>query len=299
MFKSMGWITALMALMTSALVSLSASANGRLEATLETPYSFDPHRSAVVRVTLRNTGDEAVTVYKWDTPFAPAGGRLPRSQFVVTNSGGAEVRYRGRWVNMGPILADQFYTIRPGEELSKEVDLIHEYDYGNGGAFAVSYSLDLNREPDVDLVSAEDRRAFIRNTQVHIDSNAVLIQVNGPVPRVAVAVGETDECDAAQVATISAAKSVAFDYVWNAKTFMDERYDRVRGDDGTYKYVFVPHPRYTRWFGNHDPAEPMPGEPGWGEGDNAQAYETVDALRREPHAHNDAHEELDVNACCC
>jgi hypothetical protein len=84
MLKNMGWITVLMALMTSALVSLSASANGRLEATLETPYSFDPHRSAVVRLTLRNTGDEAVTVYKWDTPFAPAGGRLPRSQFVVT-----------------------------------------------------------------------------------------------------------------------------------------------------------------------------------------------------------------------
>ena len=163
-----------------------ANAEGRLEAVLEAPYPFDAQRSAVVRLTLKNNGDEVVTVYKWDTPFAPAGGRLPRSQFVVTDATGAEVRYRGRWVSMGPILADQFYTIRPGEQLSKEVDLTHEYDYGNGGAFAVSYSLDLDREPDVGLISAADRSAFVRNAQAHIDSNSVIIQVDSPVSRVAV-----------------------------------------------------------------------------------------------------------------
>ena len=280
MFESMKRITILFVLLMSVLAPICANAEGHLDATLEAPYPFDTQRSAVVRLTLRNNGDETVTVYKWDTPFAPAGGRLPRSQFVVTNAEGAEVRYRGRWVNMGPILADQFYKIRPGEELSKEVDLIHEYDYGNGGAFAVSYSLDLNREPDTRFVSADDRRTFIRNVQVHIDSNEVVIQVNGPVPYVATATGEKGECDGTQLTTISTAKSDAFDYVWNAKTFMDERYDRVRGDDGTFKYVFVPHPRYARWLGSHDPAEPMPGEPGWGDGNNAQAYETVDALLR-------------------
>jgi hypothetical protein len=179
-------VAAFVALAASVIFPAHANAEGRLEATLEAPYSFDAQRSAVVRLTLRKNGDEAVTVYKWDTPFAPAGGRLPRSQFVVTDSSAAEVRYRGRWVNMGPILADQFYTIHPGEQISKEVDLIHEYDYGNGGAFAVSYSLDLDREPDVGLVSAADRGAFVRNAQVHIDSNAVIIQVNGPVPHLAV-----------------------------------------------------------------------------------------------------------------
>lgn len=278
MFEPMKRVAAFAAFATSVVAPAYASAEGRLEATLEALYSFDKQRSAVVRLTLRNSGDDAVTVYKWDTPFAPAGGRLPRSQFVVTDSSGAGVRYRGRWVNMGPILADQFYTIRPGEQLSKEVDLIHEYDYGNGGAFAVSYSLDLDREPDVGLVSAADRGAFVRNAQAHIDSNPVLIQVNGPVPRVAAVIGDADECDASQVASIDAAKNGAFDYVWNANIFMDERYDRVRDDDGTYKYVFVPHPRYERWFGSHDPLEHMPDEPGWGEGDNAQVYKTVAAL---------------------
>lgn len=177
-------VAAFAAFAASVAAPAYANAEGRLQATLESPYSFDAQRSAVVRLTLRNNGDEAVTVYKWDTPFAPAGGRLPRSQFIVTDSSGAEVRYRGCWVNMGPILADQFYTIRPGEQLAKEVDLIHEYDYGNGGAFAVSYSLDLDREPDVGFVSAADRRAFVRNAQVHIDSNPVIIHVDGPVLRV-------------------------------------------------------------------------------------------------------------------
>jgi lysine-specific metallo-endopeptidase family protein len=273
MFEPIKRVAAFAVLTASVVAPTYASAEGRLDATLEAPYSFDAQRSAVVRLTLRNNGDEAVTVYKWDTPFAPAGGRLPRSQFFVTDSAGAEVRYRGRWVNMGPILADQFYTICPGEELSKEVDLIHEYDYGNGGAFAVSYSLDVDREPDVGLVSATDRSAFVRNAQVHIDSNPVLIQVNGPVPRVAAAIG-----DASQVASIDAAKNRAFDYVWNANIFMDERYDRVRGDDGTYKYVFVPQPRYERLFGSHNPLEPMPDEPGWGDGDSAQVYKAVGAL---------------------
>lgn len=132
MFESMKRVAVFVAFAISVVAPAHANAVGRLEATLESPYSFDAQRSVVVRLTLRNNGDEAVIVYKWDTPFAPAGGRLPRSQFVVTDATGAEVRYRGRWVNMGPILADQFYTIRPGEQLSKEVDLTHEYDYGNG-----------------------------------------------------------------------------------------------------------------------------------------------------------------------
>lgn len=185
MFATMKRVAASATLATALLAAGGALAQGRLEATLEAPYPHDPQRSAVVRLTVRNAGDEAVTVYKWDTPFAPAGGRLPRSQFVVTDAQGGDVRYRGRWVNMGPILVDQFYTIEPGSEMSKEVDLIYEYDYGNGGVFAASYSLDLNRKPDVNAVSVEERNAFVQNTQVHIDSNPVVIQVRGPIPYVA------------------------------------------------------------------------------------------------------------------
>jgi hypothetical protein len=278
MFTNVQWTAVLIFLAAAFFTPAHARAEGRLEATLESPYAFDHQRSAVVRLTLRNTGDAPVTVYKWDTPFAAAGGRLPRSQFVVTNSAGVDVRYRGRWVNMGPIFSDQFYTVRPGDTLSKEVDLIQEYDYGNGGAFAVSYTLDLDREPDVDLVPIAERRAFIRNAQKHVDSNSVVIQVNGPVPRLSDIPGNAGQCDAAQVAMIDAAKSAAFDYVWSAKMFMEERYDRVPSEGGSYHFVFVPHPRYARWFGSHDSAEPMPGEPDWGDGDNAQVYETVDAL---------------------
>ena len=177
--RTTGWIAGSLFVVGCLLAPAKARAEGRLDALLEAPYAFDPHRSAVVKLTLRNAGDRPLTVYKFDTPFAAAGGRLPRSQFVVTDASGAEVRYRGRWVNAKPILSDHFYTLQPGDVMSKDVDLIQEYDYGNGGSFAVSYSLDLDREPDAGVVSVTEQLSFVRNEQRHIDSNAVVIHVLG------------------------------------------------------------------------------------------------------------------------
>ncbi|MET0934790.1 MAG: hypothetical protein ABWX83_02310 [Luteibacter sp.] len=180
MSRSTGWIAATLVVAGCLLAPPKARAEGRLEAVLEAPYPFDPDRSAVVKLTLQNAGDRPATIFMFDTPFAAAGGRLPRSQFVVTDASGAEVRYRGRWVNAKPVLASNFYTLQPGEVMSKEVDLIHEYNYGNGGAFAVSYSVDLNREFDPGVVPSVERRSFVRNEQRRIDSNAVVIHVAGP-----------------------------------------------------------------------------------------------------------------------
>ena len=63
---------------------------------------------------------------------------------------GNEVRYRGRWVNTGRILANQFIVMHPGDRREADVDLRVEYDYGLGGAFSVKYVLPLDREPDRD-----------------------------------------------------------------------------------------------------------------------------------------------------
>ena len=64
-----------------------------------------------------------------------------------------------------------------------------------------------------------------------------------------------------------------------AEAFIRERYVGTLVD-GHIKYVFKPHPKYSRWFGTHDDSEPEFGSDEWGLNDNARVYETVIATAK-------------------
>ncbi|WP_448096370.1 hypothetical protein [Luteibacter yeojuensis] len=212
MLALLGWS---MGALTTSPVSL---AEQRLTAKLETPYASDSKRSAIVKLTLHNIGDEPVAIMKWDTPFVMSGGRLPKSQYEVKNGVGEVSRYIGRSVNIGRILSSYFIVLQSGESIEKEVDLTYEYDYGAGGAFSVKFTLSLDRAPDRYVVTDKEFRDFKRNTLKYVESNETTIYIPEPVKPISLYDG--DDCDEPKKEVIFSAWSKAFDPIWDAGTFM-------------------------------------------------------------------------------
>ncbi|SEM26889.1 Lysine-specific metallo-endopeptidase [Luteibacter sp. UNCMF331Sha3.1] len=259
-------------LMAGALAfSSCALAEERLRVTLSTPGLSDPLKSSIVHVEMVNEGDRDVAIYEWDTPFVQSAGRLAKRLFQVKDAFGNEVRYRGRWVNTGRILANQFIVMHPGDRREADVDLRVEYDYGLGGAFSVKYVLPLDREPDRDVVTREQYEAFRHNEQKNTRSNVTTIYIDGPVQPVASVTD--DDCSEPQKGVIRAAKSRAFDALWKTDSYMSARYERRDDGAGGSQFVFVPHPRYERWLGAHSGSEPSLHEEGFSASDNGLAYE--------------------------
>lgn len=261
-----------------ACLSENTKAEQKLTVKLDTPYPYDASRSSIVHVIIANEGDEDVAIYEWNTPFVQSDNRLAKPLFEVTDASGAKVRYIGRWVNTGRVLANQFIILHPGERREADVDLRLEYDYGPGGAFAVSYVLSLEQGPDSDVVTPEEYAAFRRNRQKESESNVTAIYINSPVERVS-SIGEAD-CDGGQLGVIKSADSKLFDPIYGAWVHMSSRYKKEYAEDGTLHNVFVPHPRYTRWFGKKASADPNLGEEGFAASNDGHAYSIVRALFR-------------------
>ncbi|QWT20599.1 hypothetical protein KPL74_00990 [Bacillus sp. NP157] len=264
-----------LALVACCTVPQLANATQQIDVQLSSPYLYDKQRASIIHVEIANVGDEDVSLLLWDTPFAKAAGRLPKPLFDVTDIHGKELRYAGRWVNIGRLHLDDFVVLHPGERRSGDVDLRPEYDFGNGGAFAVRYTLPLGREPDPSNVTPEQYAAFRRNTLSEVTSNETLILIDGPVIRSA-AVND-NECRQDQLDVIYSAKSLAFQRTYDASAYMHSRYPYVKGSDGKYHTVFEPHPRYERWFGSHGEG-PVPGDEDWKDSDNGHAYIALDRI---------------------
>ena len=271
-------LVATLCLAASALgVPSCVFAEGYIEATLSLPGHRDPQYPARVVLSLRNTGDESVSVMKWDTPFVQSGGRLPKPIFIVSDLTGTPVEYQGTYVNFVQVTMDSYITIEPGQSLEKEIDLTHEYRFGNGGVFEVRYALDLTTRPDPYATTEGERERLRVTSQARAESNTVTISIDGPVAPLAHDRADGGDCDAVQKEQIARAHLRATGPVIAARDFMFNRYKPVLQEDGVYHYVFEPQPRYAHWFGAHDPAESAFGDPGWGEGNTAQVFETLDA----------------------
>jgi hypothetical protein len=253
----------------------TAFADGHIEVSLSTPAVRNSLHPAVVAVRLENTGDKPVSIMEWDTPFVESGGRLPRSMFEVMDRAGNEVAYRGTWVNFGRLTMDSFRVIYPGEVLSKEVDLAREYRFEPNASYQVKYVLPLDREPDSDAVSPAERASYVRPGQSSASSNAVSISFDDIVSNVQKAQRDDAlKCDQHQLLTIGRVRLETVRRLNAAESFMRERYV-PSFESRKIKYVFKPHPRYTRWFGTHDDSEPEIYSEGWGLNNNARVFETV------------------------
>lgn len=255
------------------LVPAVGAAEGHINISLKAADPESPGGRVVVSIT--NTGDAPTPIMVWHTPFAESGGRLPGAIFKATDAEGHEVPYRGTWAYVGRLTMRAFRTIAPGETLTKEIDLTNEYRFAPNQIYQIDYTLNLTHEPDPDVVSSAERRTFIRSSQEKATANPVTIFFGDTI---AVKQEETTDqdliCTSDQTLIIDNARIEAGKRLRAGEKFMRERYV-LYFDNGVERYRFSPHPRYTRWFGTHDASEPPLFEPGWGENNNARAYETV------------------------
>jgi hypothetical protein len=256
----------------------AAAATGRIEAKLA--LSTDPNAPspATIVVTLTNTGDTSVNVFRWWTPFAAPDGRLPQPVFDLTDDAGMPVRYMGRRVNTGSVRLAHFMQVAPGETLEREVDLTKEYDFTHAGWYNIGFDLHLEISPDPERAPLDELERFVPNAQSIVSTNRIRFLLRDPIPWIRRAPDEVAglTCDVEQSVDIESARIGARADATRAERFLNTMiyvYE-FTGDD--FVLTFKPHPRYSRWFGTHDPTEPMPEDPGWGAGDNAQVKRTVE-----------------------
>jgi hypothetical protein len=257
----------------AAMASAAALAEGHIDVSLKLAEPDKP--GARVIVTLTNSGDAPVHVMMWSTPFVAAGGRLPRGIFKVTDVQGNTVPYRGQLVNFGPPTLESFLLVAPGEVLSKQVDLAREYKFEPNQIYTIGYDLNLTSEPDAYAVPSTERAFFLKPTQTEASAEPVTVFFGDQVSLISTKADDDDlKCSVDRELVILGARSEAQRRLYAAEQAMEERYS-LHVEDGKLFYRFTPHPRYTRWFGTHDDAEPNRASNDWGLNNNARAYETV------------------------
>ena len=272
--------TKLTAFAGSALLLLSNAAvsAGRIEATLSPSTSITPHSSATVVLRVENVGDEPVMIYRWNTPFIETG-RLPGPVFDVSDESGHSVRYLGRRVHVGPARLTHYVSLKAGEVLEKEVDLGKEYEFDKAGWYTVNFNLYLNIEPDKISSPIADLEGYVPNAQEVVATNTVTFLVRQPINHASTVSPEAqaNSCDVEQSTDIESARIGAKADATRAERFVNTLLYVYEFTGSDFVLSFHPHPRYTRWFGPHDPQEPMPEDPGWGNGNNAQVKRTIEA----------------------
>lgn len=258
----------------------TAFADGHIEVRLSTPAVRDPLHPAVVAVRIENTGDKPVSIMKWDTPFVGFGGRLAKSIFQIEDESGNEVFYSGSWAYFGRLTMDSFTTLHPGQVLEKDLDIGREYRFKPHSTYRVRYVLNLTHQPDPDVVSGAERASFFPPTQAVASSDGIVISIDDSVYARGTSAGDDElKCDAQQALTISRVRLATIRRFTNAESFLRARYVPTI-ENGHLKYVFEPHPRYTRWFGVHDDSEPEIYSEGWGLNNNARVFETAIATSK-------------------
>lgn len=258
--------------------SSTAFSAGRIEASLSPSVSISPHSSATVVLHVRNVGDEPVLIYRWNTPFIETG-RLPGPVFDVSDESGRPVRYLGRRVHVGPARLAHYVSLAAGDSLEKEVDLGKEYEFDKAGWYTVNFSLYLNIEPDKISSPIEDLEGYVPNVQEIVATNPVTLLLRHPIDHTSMVGTEAQAitCDIDQSTDIESARIGAKADATRAERFLNTLLYVYEFTGSDFVLNFHPHPRYTRWFGPHDPQEAMPEEPGWGNGNNAQVKRTIEA----------------------
>jgi hypothetical protein len=251
--------TRLIAFAGLALLLLSGTtfSTGRIEASLSISTSITPHSAATVVLHVKNIGDEPVMIYRWNTPFVDTEDRLPGPVFDVTDESGHAVRYLGRRVHVGPARLVHYVSVGAGETLDKEVDLGKEYEFDKAGWYTVNFNLYLNIEPDKISSPIEDLEGYVPNVQEIVATNPVTLLVREPIDHASMvgAEAQSNTCDVEQSVDIESARIGAKADATRAERFLNTRLYVYEFTGSDFILNFHPHPRYTRWFGEHDPQE--------------------------------------------
>ena len=103
--------------------------------------------------TVYNKTDSSRTFCKWHTPFEP----LMSKYLDITSTTGEEVAYKGPMAKrMMPPPADSYVSVKPGDSLSVNVDLLKAYDLKAAGTYTIKYNAE-----GISGIKAADSVTFI------------------------------------------------------------------------------------------------------------------------------------------
>ncbi len=192
------------------------TAASRMSVTLTTDrQTFGVANKALVTVTVRNSGQSKVKLLKWAVPDS----ELEESLFEV-KLGGKPVEYLGAHYKRGPARAEDYVQLKPGESLTRTVDLSTFYDLSKSGSYSVTV----------------DAKGLKSNTvEVFVEGRK-----SGPVedagPITTLGTLAFSKCDATQQATLQQAVSASNTMAVNSLNYLS-----TTTPSGT--------PRYSTWFG--------------------------------------------------
>ncbi|WP_036115906.1 MULTISPECIES: M35 family metallo-endopeptidase [Luteibacter] len=234
-------------------------------------------------VTIRNDGDQAVTISKFQLPF-DWHGPLPNRQFDVIDFQGQKQEYSGSWDKVVGRPASSFVHLGAHQTLTGTVELRYSYRFDTqvSNHFTVQYSLPLGiveegTEPDENSpsYSVDPNRIRVITSNVlplNIDATSPLdpavasAEPSAFVPASLLefrqlAAGEINDpnhtCNVPQTAAIIAAFSDAKSVINNSLGYVNSMFGTT-GFDAT-KPASV---SYVKWFGEYDGDGKMPGEGG-------------------------------------
>ncbi|HEX8704273.1 MAG TPA: M35 family metallo-endopeptidase [Myxococcaceae bacterium] len=192
------------------------TAASRMSVTLSTErQTFSATNQALVTVTVRNDSQSKVKLLKWAVPDS----ELEEALFDV-KLGGQSVQYLGAHFKRGPAKAEDYVQLKPGESLTRTVDLSTYYDLSKSGSYRITV----------------DAKGLKSNTvEVFVEGRK-----SGPVedagPITTLGTLAFSKCDATQQATLQQAVSAGNTMAANSLNYLS-----TTAPSGTA--------RYSTWFG--------------------------------------------------
>jgi hypothetical protein len=119
----------------------SEDATGAASTALSTTMKINDQTNGtnppVLKFVVKNQSDTVATFCKWHTPFEP----LMSKYLDIKNTEGEEVDYKGAMAKrIMPPPADSYLSIKPGDSLSVDVELLKGYAIEKAGTYTIKYS---------------------------------------------------------------------------------------------------------------------------------------------------------------
>ncbi len=194
--------------------------------------SFGAGESAVVNVTIGNTGKRAVRVLKWYTPYDD----VEEPLFSVSRDGQAVAYLGALYKRPAPTTAD-YVVLKPGESFTRTVDLGAYYDLSVTGTYSIQFNVaswNLHSEKGNLFKGAPSLTS--NKLELAIEGRANL-GVREIAPDAVTSSTSFVKCTTSRQSDLNTARAQASTYSANAFSYL------TAGTQG---------PRYTTWFGVFD-----------------------------------------------
>ncbi|MBI2380375.1 MAG: peptidase M35 [Gammaproteobacteria bacterium] len=240
--------------LSATALALGLSAQAHAAAPIAVSLSLDSaaakgSEDVYVTVTLKNVSSQPAKLLRWLAPV----GELEEGIFHITRDG-KDVPYQGAHYKRVAPTAKDYITIKPGQSLTRRVELSNAYDLTVSGQYAISYDVAaVNLFGDLDKNQAALKAGQYQAMQA-LDSQAANLWVNGlsysesliqkanetnAVTPAAFGISFTGRCSSTRQALLRDAVTAAQNMSNNALSYLNA------GTAG---------PRYTTWFGTYTSA---------------------------------------------